>query len=218
MSARLLTHGEPGRFQKIVDKTLNGLANWYERRISSSLDYRPVTLLMVVSLLGATGFMLTNTSSELAPEEDQGALFALMNAPRYATLDYTQAFATEITNRTKDIEEVETYFSVAGMGTPNTGFYIWALKDWANRSRSQEEIKQQIQGVLDNAPGMQSFVFAPPSLPGAGGGLPISMVIQSIHAPNAWSKSRMRSTRRRWPAASSSSCRTRCRLTHPRCG
>ena len=183
MSARLLTHGEPGRFQKIVDKTLNGLANWYERRISSSLDYRPVTLLMVVSLLGATGFMLMNTSSELAPEEDQGALFALMNAPRYATLDYTQAFATEITNRTKDIEEVETYFSVAGMGTPNTGFYIWALKDWANRSRSQEEIKQQIQGVLDNAPGMQSFVFAPPSLPGAGGGLPISMVIQSIHAP-----------------------------------
>ncbi|MBJ2149721.1 efflux RND transporter permease subunit [Paracoccus sp. IB05] len=183
MSARLLTHGEPGRFQRIVDKTLNGLANWYERRISSSLDYRPVTLLMVVSLLGATGFMLMNTSSELAPEEDQGALFALMNAPRYATLDYTQAFATEITNRTKDIEEVETYFSVAGMGTPNTGFYIWALKDWANRSRSQEEIKQQIQGVLDNAPGMQSFVFAPPSLPGAGGGLPISMVIQSIHAP-----------------------------------
>ncbi|MCL4066240.1 efflux RND transporter permease subunit [Pseudomonas sp. GX19020] len=183
MSARLLTHGEPGRFQRIVDKTLNGLANWYERRISSSLDYRPVTLLMVVSLLGATGFMLMNTSSELAPEEDQGALFALMNAPRYATLDYTQAFATEITNRTKDIEEVETYFSVAGMGTPNTGFYIWALKDWANRGRSQEEIKQQIQGVLDNAPGMQSFVFAPPSLPGAGGGLPISMVIQSIHAP-----------------------------------
>ncbi|NPD16525.1 MMPL family transporter [Xinfangfangia sp. D13-10-4-6] len=183
MSARLLTHGEPGRFQKIVDKTLNGLANWYERRISSSLDYRPVTLLMVVSLLGATGFMLVNTSSELAPEEDQGALFALMNAPRYATLDYTQAFATEITERTKDIEEVSTYFSFAGMGTPDTGFYIWVLKDWADRARSQEQIKQQIQGVLDNAPGMQSFVFAPPSLPGAGGGLPISMVVQSIHDP-----------------------------------
>ena len=26
---------------------------------------------------------------------------------------------------------------------------------------------------------MQAFVFAPPSLPGSGGGLPISMVIQS---------------------------------------
>ena len=68
-------------------------------------------------------------------------------------------------------------------GAANSGFYIWALKDWADRSRSQSMIQQQIQGILDGTPGLQSYVFAPPSLPGAGGGLPISMVIQSIHAP-----------------------------------
>ncbi|WP_151719088.1 efflux RND transporter permease subunit [Gemmobacter serpentinus] len=185
MSARLLTHGTPGRFQKIVDKVLNGVANWYERRVSSSLDYRPVTLLMVVSLLGATGFMFLNTSSELAPEEDQGALFAILNGPRYATLEYTDAFTAEIGKRTSDIPEVQTSFSVAGMGgADNTGFYIWALKDWSERDRSQAELQAQIQGALDTAPGLQGYVFAPPSLPGAGGGLPISMVIQSIHAPD----------------------------------
>ncbi|QYK43308.1 MAG: efflux RND transporter permease subunit [Paracoccaceae bacterium] len=184
MSARLLNHGEPGRFQRIVDRTLNGLANWYERRVSSSLDYRPVTLLMVMSLLGATGFMFLNTSSELAPEEDSGALFAILNGPRYATLDYTAAFTDEIARRTADIEEVQTSFSVAGMGgAGNTGFYIWALKDWSERERSQAVIQQQIQATLDGAPGVQGYAFAPPSLPGAGGGLPVSMVIQSIHAP-----------------------------------
>ena len=185
MSARLLTHGEPGRFQRTVDRVLNGLANWYERRVSSSLDYRPVTLLMVVSLLGATAFMFVNTSSELAPEEDSGALFAILNGPRYATLDYTDAFTNEIAARTKGIEETRTSFSVAGFGgATNSGFYIWALKDWAERTRSQSEIQQQIQGILDTAPGLQGYVFAPPSLPGAGGGLPISMVIQSIHSPD----------------------------------
>ncbi|MDO9527426.1 MAG: efflux RND transporter permease subunit, partial [Gemmobacter sp.] len=184
MSARLLSHGEPGRFQRVVDRTLTGLSNWYERRVSSSLDYRPVTLLMVVSLLGATGFMFLNTSSELAPEEDQGALFAILNGPRYATLDYTDAFTTEIAKRTADIAEVKTSFSVAGMGgATNTGFYIWSLKDWSERTRSQKEIQAEIQGILDGAPGLQGYVFAPPSLPGAGGGLPISMVIQSIHVP-----------------------------------
>ncbi len=184
MSARLLTHGEPGRFQRTVDRVLNGLANWYERRVSSSLDYRPVTMLMVLSLLGATGFMFLNTSSELAPEEDSGALFAILNGPRYATLDYTAAFTDEIAARTKDIEEVQTSFSVAGFGgATNSGFYIWALKDWADRSRGQAEIQQQIQASLDGAPGVQGYVFAPPSLPGAGGGLPVSMVLQSIHAP-----------------------------------
>ncbi len=184
MSARLLTHGTPGRFQQIIDKTLNGVSNWYERRVSSSLDYRPVTLLMVVALAGATGYMFLNTSSELAPEEDSGALFAIMNGPRYATLEYTSAFTTEVGKRTSDIPEVATSFSVAGMGgANNSGFYIWALKDWADRSRSQAAIQAELQGILDNSPGLQSYVFAPPSLPGAGGGLPISMVIQSIHAP-----------------------------------
>ena len=185
MSARLLTHGEPGRFQRVVDRVLNGLSNWYERRVSSSLDYRPVTLLMVLSLLGATGFMFVNTSSELAPEEDSGALFAILNGPRYATLDYTDTFTNEIAAKTKGIEEVQTSFSVAGFGgATNSGFYIWALKDWSERARSQAEIQQQIQGTLDTATGLQGYVFAPPSLPGAGGGLPISMVIQSIHSPD----------------------------------
>ncbi|PRD33804.1 UNVERIFIED_CONTAM: putative transporter [Trichonephila clavipes] len=185
MSARLLSHDAPGRFQRVVDRVLGGVANWYERRVSSSLDYRPVTLLMVVSLLGATGFMFLNTSSELAPEEDQGALFAILNGPRYATLEYTDAFTTEIGKRTADIPEVDTSFSVAGMGgADNTGFYIWALKDWSERNRSQAEIQTEIQGKLDATPGLQGYVFAPPSLPGAGGGLPISMVIQSIHSPD----------------------------------
>lgn len=184
MSARILHDGAPGRFQRIVDRTLNGLANWYERRVSSSLDYRPVTMLMVLALLGATGFMFLNTSSELAPEEDNGALFAIMNGPRYATLDYTDAFTQEVSKRTADIPEVQTAFSVAGMGgASNTGFYIWSLKDWADRERGQKQIQEEIQGILDGTPGLQSYVFAPPSLPGAGGGLPISMVIQSIHAP-----------------------------------
>lgn len=184
MSSRLLSHGEPGRFQRIVDRTLNGLANWYERRVSSSLDYRPVTLLMVVALLGGTVFMFLNTSSELAPEEDQGALFAILNGPRYATLDYTDAFTKEIGKRTADIPEAQTSFSVAGMGgSANTGFYIWPLKDWSERTRSQAEIQAEIQGILDGAPGLQGYAFAPPSLPGAGGGLPISMVIQSIYGP-----------------------------------
>jgi multidrug efflux pump len=184
MSARVLKGGDPGRFQRTVDRTLDGVANWYERRVSSSLDYRPVTLLMVAALLGVTGFMFLNTSSELAPEEDSGALFAIMNGPRYATLDYTSAFTTEVAKRTSDIDEVQTSFSVAGMGgAANTGFYIWSLKDWGERSRSQAEVQTQIQAILDGTPGLQSYVFAPPSLPGAGGGLPISMVIQSIYAP-----------------------------------
>ncbi|MES2665550.1 MAG: efflux RND transporter permease subunit [Pseudomonadota bacterium] len=184
MAARLLTHGAPGRFQRVVDRTSEAVSDWYERRVSTSLDYRPVTLLMVVALLGGTGFMFLNTTTELAPAEDSGALFALVNGPRYATTDYTSLYTDRISEITGDIEEVKTKFSIAGFGgATNSGIFIWSLKDWADRSRGQAAIQADIQARLDKLTGMQGFVFAPPTLPGAGGGLPISMVIQSIYAP-----------------------------------
>jgi multidrug efflux pump len=185
MAARLLTSGAPGRFQRIVDGTFEGLANWYERRVSSSLDYRPVTLLMVVSLFSVTVFMFANTTSELAPDEDSGALFAILNGPRYATNEYTKLYTDQIYGLSKDIPEVRASFSIGGAaGSAGSAFYIWALKDWAERDRSQAEIQQEIQGMLGHVAGMQGFVFAPPTLPGAGGGLPISVVLQSIHDPD----------------------------------
>lgn len=185
MSARILKSGTPGRFQAFVDKRFESLANWYERRVSSSLDYRPVTLLMVVCLLGATGFMFMNTTSELAPEEDSGALFAILNAPRYATNEYTKLYTDQISGLTKDVEGVKTDFSIGGVGgQANTAFYIWALKDWADRSRSQKEIQADIQSKVGQNSGVEGFVFSPPSLPGSGGGLPISVAIQSIFEPS----------------------------------
>lgn len=184
MSARLLKHGATSGFQRFVDRTSEGLANWYERRVSSSLDYRPVTLLMVVALLGATGFMMMNTTSELAPEEDQGGLFAILQAPSYATHDYMQRYTDQISALTDDIEEVRSEFSISGFGgQANQAIYIWSLADWADRERDQAAIQEDIQARLDQVPGIQGFVFAPPTLPGSGGGLPISVVVQSIHDP-----------------------------------
>jgi len=184
MSGRILKEGHASGFQAWVDRTFDRFAGWYERRVASSLDYRPVTTLMVLVLAGVTGFMFLNTSTELAPDEDQGALFAILNGPRYATSDYTQMYIDDLGRATADIPEVRTDFSIAGFGgSDSQGIYIWALKDWADRSRSQAEIQTEIQGALDKSTGLKGFAFAPPTLPGTGGGLPIAVVIQSIHSP-----------------------------------
>ena len=169
MAARILKSGEGSRFQRFVDRSFDRLANWYERRVSSSLDYRPVTVLVVLALLFGTGYMFMHTTTELAPEEDEGALFSILNGPRYATLDYTKLYTDQMHELTKDIPEVRTEFSIIGFGAAtNSGFYIWALKDWAERERSQKAIQQEIQGILGKVAGVEAFVFSPPSLPGLG--------------------------------------------------
>jgi multidrug efflux pump len=180
MSARLLKAGAPGRFQRVVDGAFERVEHVYERLVAGSLKYRPVTLMIVIALVALTGFMFTKTSSELAPEEDQGFLLSLVTAPRYATADYTETYVNQILGLVKDIPETRAVFAATAFGG-DTGqaFVGFAFKDWADRDRTQKQLQDDIQGRLSKVAGVQAFVFAPPTLPGSGGGLPISLVVRS---------------------------------------
>ncbi|RUY35346.1 efflux RND transporter permease subunit, partial [Mesorhizobium sp. M7A.F.Ca.CA.002.07.1.1] len=183
MSARLLKSGTPGRFQRIVDGTFARVEHVYERAVTGSLNYRPLTLIIVLALVGVTGFMFTKTSSELAPEEDQGFLLSIVTAPRYATSDYTETYVNQILGLVKDIPETRAQFSaVAFGGTTNSAFVGYAFKDWAERKRNSKELQADITARIAKVAGVEAFVFAPPTLPGSGGGLPISMVVRSTGA------------------------------------
>ncbi|CDX23388.1 Uncharacterized transporter HI_0895 [Mesorhizobium sp. ORS 3324] len=185
MSARLLKAGAHGRFQRIVDGTFGRVERVYERAVTASLRNRPVTLIIVVALVALTGFMFTKTSSELAPEEDQGFLLSIVTAPRYATSDYTETYVNQILGLVKDIPETRAQFSaVAFGGATNSAFVGFAFKDWAERKRSSKELQTDITGRLAKVAGVQAFIFAPPTLPGSGGGLPISMVVRSTGDPS----------------------------------
>ncbi len=59
MASRILKAGNHSRFQRIVDSTFDRLANRYERLVSGSLKYRPVTLMIVIALVSLTGFMFS---------------------------------------------------------------------------------------------------------------------------------------------------------------
>jgi multidrug efflux pump len=178
MSARILKPGG-GRIQHFIDRVFDRFGNWYARRLVGSLKVRPITLAIVAAILGTMVFLFLNTSTELAPEEDEGAMFALINAPQYATIDYTQLYVDEIAQKTADIPERQALFSIAGSGAANSAFSGLVLKPWGERTRSQAEVQQEVQGRLDTVSGVQAFVFAVPSLPGTGGGLPVQFVVQS---------------------------------------
>ncbi|WEK50549.1 MAG: efflux RND transporter permease subunit [Candidatus Kaistia colombiensis] len=178
MSARILKPGG-GRIQHFIDRVFDRFSNWYARRLSGSLKVRPITLVMVAALLGTMVFLFLHTPSELAPEEDEGAMFTLITAPQYATIDYTQLYVDEIAQKTADIPERQALFSIAGSGSANSAFSGLVLKPWAERTRSQAQVQQEVQSRLNTVSGVQAFVFAVPSLPGTGGGLPIQFVVQS---------------------------------------
>ncbi|MGY6409607.1 MAG: efflux RND transporter permease subunit [Alkalilacustris sp.] len=185
MAGRVLRpSGGGNRFQQRLDGAFRRLEDWYARRLASSLRFTAVTAVLVAGLGGLTVYLFLATSSELAPEEDVGALFSFINAPAFATVDYTDHYVRQMREATADIAERRADFSIVGFGgQTNSAIKLWALTDWGDRDRSQSEIQQDIQGRIADVAGVEAFVFAPPTLPGTGGGLPIALVIQSTGTP-----------------------------------
>ncbi len=78
LSAKVLKppHGDPGRFEKVVEKSFNGLANGYKAALASLMQTKSVVVFFAFVVLGSIYFMLMMSQNELAPPtEDQGILF-----------------------------------------------------------------------------------------------------------------------------------------------
>ena len=168
-----------GRFARLVDRSFSAVTRWYGRRLDSSLDYRPVTALFAVAVLGSVFFLFTNTKAELAPEEDQGVLFALSKAPQYANIDYAEAYGDVLDKVYASFPETDTRFVVNGFNGPNQGISGMILKPWDQRARSSLALKPLVQQKLSGVDGVNIFAFNLPPLPGSTGGLPIQMVISA---------------------------------------
>ena len=180
MCSILLTReSSQGRFARLIDRVFSRLAEAYGRRLERSLDYRPVTALFALAIFALLAFMYVNTEKELAPEEDQGVLFALTKAPQYANLDYTNAYGEELDKAFTAFPEADLRFVVNGRFGPNQGIAGIILKPWGERSRSAQQIKTLMQAKVSAVEGLQAFVFSLPPLPASIGGLPVQMVIDS---------------------------------------
>ncbi|MEJ0049715.1 MAG: multidrug efflux RND transporter permease subunit [Methylovirgula sp.] len=179
MCSVLLKQGEPSRFAQIVDKVFSAVTGWYGRRLDRSLNYRAATGLFAATILGLVVFLYMHSSSELAPEEDQGIVFALTKTPQYGNIDYADYYGAELDKAFATFPETDLRFVLNGTPSPNQGISGMLLKPWDERKRSAMAIKPLVQAKLSEIPGVNAFAFNLPALPGGPGGLPIQMVINS---------------------------------------
>ncbi len=171
-----------GRFAKLVDRGFSAVTRWYGRRLSSSLDYRPVTALFAVVVLASIPFFWLHTKAELAPPEDQGVMFGITKTPQYANLDYSNAFSARMDQTFSSFPETDTRFVINGTPSLNQGFAGMIVKPWGERSRSVGQLMPTVQQKLGAIDGMNIFIISPPPLPGNASGLPVQMVISSTQS------------------------------------
>lgn len=178
MCSLLLKHDTSGgKFTEFLDRSFDALKDRYETRLHGTLEYRPVTLLVLVGVVAATVLMYTTAQKELAPEEDQGILFNVVKSPEYANLDYLEATTALMVKKFDEVPEKAHVFAINGSGGVHQAFAGLLLKPWGERERTQKEILQSLQPVLASIPQAQVFSFPRPPLPGSSGGAPVQIVV-----------------------------------------
>jgi multidrug efflux pump len=182
MCSVFLKTAEEGRFARLVTKVFGAMTRWYGRKLDRSLDYRPITGLFALTILGLVGFLYMYTSKELAPEEDQGIVFAVTKAPKYANIDYLDYYGEKLDKAFQKFPETDLRFVLNGINGPQNGIAGMLLTPWDERTRSSIKLKPLVQAELSKVEGISAFAFNLPPLPGNPGGLPVQMVINSTNS------------------------------------
>ena len=131
------------------------------------------TVWIAVSLAAVPMFIMS--AKELAPVEDQGVIFGILDASANSTLDQNRIYSAEA-NRIF-IGEPESDFTFQ-ITFPNSGFGGMVVKPWDERKRNVFQILPGVQQKLQKIPGIRIFPTTPPALPG-GGDFPVEFVLAS---------------------------------------
>jgi multidrug efflux pump len=176
MSAYLLKAGDQDRgLPGVVNRAFDRVRRMYARHLDMALGARGAiyTAWIVVSVLAF--LMFSMSPKELAPAEDQGVVFGVVNTPSNSTLDQV-TFSTREVNRTvMQIPEAGFTFQLT---FPTGGFWGMGLKPWEERKRSAFKLVPEVQRRVGIIPGIQTFPILPPALPG-GGQFPVEFVLSS---------------------------------------
>ncbi len=180
MSSRLLNHdreehGLPGR----INRDFERLKNFYGRVLDGTLRWRPMvyTVWIGLSLLAIPMYMFS--ANELAPTEDQGVVFGIVETSANATIEQTAFYAEAVNNLFEQVPETGHTFQLT---FPDSGFSGMVLKPWGERKRTVFQITPGIQAMVNTVPGIRLLMVTPPALPG-GGQFPIEFVISATAEP-----------------------------------
>jgi multidrug efflux pump len=180
LGSKLLRAGDAERgFAGWVNRRFDSVRDAYGHTLAGTLRYRPVvlTLWVIVTALIVPFYMFSQR--ELAPAEDQGVVFGVVQGPANATIDQARLSASQIYDVYHSFPESASVFQVTD---PTGGFGGMVTKPWSERKKTAQQLLIESAGPLSKIAGVRVIPLTPPPLPG-GGNFPVDFVITSAAEP-----------------------------------
>jgi multidrug efflux pump len=180
MASKLLRAGDSERgLQGWINRRFDRFREIYVGSLTTTLKYRPAVLMVwVFAVLLIVPFYMFS-QRELAPHEDQGVVFGVIQAAPNSTLDQTKLFGDQVYNVYHSFPESESVFQIL---SPTGGFGGMVTKPWSERKKTTQQLLLESTGPLSKIAGIRVIPLTPPPLPG-GSGFPVDFVIASPGEP-----------------------------------
>jgi len=180
MSSKMLEEGIDKRgFSGKISRDFKRFREMYGRWLDVTLNTRPAVYFIWICLSLLVIPMYRMSPVELAPTEDQGVIFGIVDASADSTLDQTSLYTAAVNRAFLSVPETDFTFQVT---RPSSGFSGMVVKPWDERERNIFAIMPEVQGKLHVIPGIRILPVTPPALPG-GGQFPVEFVLASTAEP-----------------------------------
>jgi len=186
LATKILSKGaEKNRFYKFTEPFFEWLNSVYKTSLESFMKMRWLAFVIIGISGGFIALLYSNIPEELAPREDRGQIRMFATAPEGASFEYMDNYVDKMIEVVRDnVPEIVAMNTVTSpgfgaSGSINSAFAFITLTDAETRERSQDEIANQISGLMSNLTGAQTFVSQPQSIGNRRGGLPVQYVLQA---------------------------------------
>lgn len=186
LATKILSKGaEKSRFYMMTEPFFVWLNKTYRSSLESFMKVRWMAFVILLAATGLIALLYSNLPQELSPMEDRGQLRISATAPEGASFEYMDNYVDQMIHGIR--ENVPELFAMntvtspgfGAAGSVNSAFGFVSLVDRSERDRSQQEIANQVTGILSGLTGARSFVSQPQSIGGRRQGLPVQFVLQT---------------------------------------
>lgn len=189
-------HGVWGRFFGGFNRVFDRLTERYGRGVTLVIRRSAVAVILLLVLVGVTGYLFKSVKTTFVPDEDQSYFFGIVLLPEASTLQRTQDVTQRVEAIAGKIPGVEKTLAISGVnmlyGTPqpNAGLVVVKLEPWGMRKDKEKGLRNIISTFYAQAQSVteaQVLPFNPPAIPGLGatGGFSLMLQDKSAATPQA---------------------------------
>lgn len=152
-------------FEKILGK--------YSRLMTLIVNRRVLTFGMLIIFSLGVYYFNQELPAGFIPNEDQGQIYAIIQAPPGTTLEVTNDLSLKLQKLAKEIKDVKSVTALAGYEIltegrgSNAGTCLINLEDWSKRHHSAKEVMEELEEKTKDFGAKLEF-FEPPAVPGYG--------------------------------------------------